>query len=142
MRISVLRSLTRSIASPRNSGGAQQARRDIADDANLSLQYQHGAVDQSSAAHRFGAGDAACERLPDLNRRERTHPGRNEALAEIARLVELAGRRPLDGRVVEIDRVPDQRRRGVGGGTVARENRRRICDAAREAAPPQPLVAM
>src|SRR5216684_515344 len=124
MRISVLRSLTRSIASPRNSGGAQQARRDIADDAKLPLQYQHGTMDQSSAAHRFGTSDAVAERLPDLSRREPADIGRNEALAEIARLVEIAGFRPLDGRVVEIDRIADQRRRGVGGGTVARQNRR------------------
>jgi len=45
-----------------DSGGAQPSRHDIADDANLPLQYEHGAMDQSSPAHRLGAIDAAAER--------------------------------------------------------------------------------
>ena len=81
---------------------------------------------------RFGR--AVRERGGDELGRQRRHRERDEAIAEVAVVAHAAGGRANDARVVDVDRIGDDRRCGIGRGRGRREDGDAVGDAKREAA--------
>ena len=89
------------------------------------------AFDHASGRQAAGGRHTGVERGVDRTRVQCGHRHRDRPVAEIAVLVERAGRLAADSGVIHVDRVGDQCRGRVGQRGVAREHGDRVRDPER-----------
>ena len=87
---------------------------------------------RSRAPRRGGRRSSACATSASGSAR---HGAGDEALAEVAVVAHRVGGAADDARIVDVDRVGDDGRGGVGARCARRQHRHRVGDAEREAAP-------
>ena len=107
-----------------------------ADKTRPIAEAQRGRLDEAEPLPKLSLCRARGKRSIDFSRRQRADGNSDAPIAEIALRVEVAGWRTLDRRMAgNVHRVGDQRRRGVGERSGAREDRDRVGDAERKTSP-------